>query len=236
MRRLAPELLLTARTQRWRPEELLRTLVEAEIAAREASNTINRRKAASFPVEKSLEEFDVGVLLDPARDLRLPRLPGVGPGRGEPCPGGPRRHRQVPPARRARARRGRSWAPGPLLHRRRARRSALPRPRGQLRRAPDRSDPAPRPDHHRRDRVRPARRHRRPTAVPPRRRRLRTPLTGDQLALALRAMGPVPARNTPPRSACSTGSCTTPTSSSPTASPTACAKPERRETTPAKNS
>ena len=61
MRRLAPELLVTARTQRWRPEELLRTLIEAEIAAREASNTINRRKAAGFPVEKSLEEFDVGV-------------------------------------------------------------------------------------------------------------------------------------------------------------------------------
>jgi DNA replication protein DnaC len=61
MRRLAPELLVTARTQRWRPDELLRTLVEAEIAAREASNTINRRKAAWFPVEKSLEEFDVGV-------------------------------------------------------------------------------------------------------------------------------------------------------------------------------
>ena len=32
MRRLAPELLLTARTQRWAPEELLRTLVEAETA------------------------------------------------------------------------------------------------------------------------------------------------------------------------------------------------------------
>ena len=58
MRRLAPELLVTARTQRWRPEELLRTLVEAEIAAREASNTINRRRAAGFPVEKSLDEFD----------------------------------------------------------------------------------------------------------------------------------------------------------------------------------
>ena len=61
MRRLAPELLVTARTQRWRPEELLRTLIEAEIAAREASNTAGRRKAASFPVEKSLEEFDVSV-------------------------------------------------------------------------------------------------------------------------------------------------------------------------------
>jgi hypothetical protein len=35
MRRLAPELLVTAKTQRWNPEEFLRTLVEAEIAARD---------------------------------------------------------------------------------------------------------------------------------------------------------------------------------------------------------
>ncbi|WP_211178149.1 ATP-binding protein [Pseudonocardia acidicola] len=59
MRRLAPELLLTARTQRWRPEELLRTLVEAEVTARDASNIANRRKAAGFPVAKALEEFDL---------------------------------------------------------------------------------------------------------------------------------------------------------------------------------
>jgi DNA replication protein DnaC len=38
---------------------LLRTLVEAEIAAREASNARNRLKAATFPVVKTLEEFDV---------------------------------------------------------------------------------------------------------------------------------------------------------------------------------
>src|SRR5919106_1314176 len=31
MRRLAPELLITAKTQRWSPEEFLRTLVDAEI-------------------------------------------------------------------------------------------------------------------------------------------------------------------------------------------------------------
>ena len=29
IRQLAPELLITARTQRWAPEELLRTLIEA---------------------------------------------------------------------------------------------------------------------------------------------------------------------------------------------------------------
>ena len=35
MRRLAPELLLTAKTQRWAPADFLRTLVETEIASRE---------------------------------------------------------------------------------------------------------------------------------------------------------------------------------------------------------
>jgi DNA replication protein DnaC len=59
MRQLAPELLITAKTQRWNPEEFLRTLVEAEIAARDASNARTRLRAAAFPVTKTLEEFDV---------------------------------------------------------------------------------------------------------------------------------------------------------------------------------
>jgi DNA replication protein DnaC len=58
MRRLAPDLLITARTQRWTPEEFLRTLIEAEIAAREESNARTRRRQACFPVTKTLEEFD----------------------------------------------------------------------------------------------------------------------------------------------------------------------------------
>jgi hypothetical protein len=41
------------------PEEVLRTLIEAEIAARDASNTANRLKAAAFPVAKTLEGFDM---------------------------------------------------------------------------------------------------------------------------------------------------------------------------------
>jgi len=61
MRQLAPELLLTAKTQRWAPEELLRTLIEAEITARDASNARNRLKAAGFPVIKTLDEFDLAV-------------------------------------------------------------------------------------------------------------------------------------------------------------------------------
>jgi DNA replication protein DnaC len=61
MRQLAPELLITAKTQRWTPEELLRTLVEAEITARDASNARTRLKNAAFPVSKTLEEFDLTV-------------------------------------------------------------------------------------------------------------------------------------------------------------------------------
>lgn len=58
VRELAPELCQTARTQRWRPEELLATLVREEIAAREASNLARRLKAARFPTHKALEGFD----------------------------------------------------------------------------------------------------------------------------------------------------------------------------------
>ena len=59
MRRLAPELLVTAKTQRWSPEELLRTLVEAEITSRDESNARTRLKAAAFPVAKTIDEYDV---------------------------------------------------------------------------------------------------------------------------------------------------------------------------------
>jgi len=69
MRQLAPELLVTAKTQRWAPEELLRTLVEAEITARDASNTRIRLKAATFPVIKTLDEFDRTVSTVPAATL-----------------------------------------------------------------------------------------------------------------------------------------------------------------------
>lgn len=41
------------------PEELLRTLIDAELAARDASNARVRMKAAAFPVIKTIEEFDV---------------------------------------------------------------------------------------------------------------------------------------------------------------------------------
>src|SRR6516225_10234133 len=50
MRRLAPELLVTARTQRWNPEEFLRTLIDAEFDV--AASSI---PAATFDYLASLE-------------------------------------------------------------------------------------------------------------------------------------------------------------------------------------
>jgi DNA replication protein DnaC len=61
VRAMAPEVLQTAKVQRWSPEELLRTLVEAEIAARDASNAQARLRQAGFPVTKTLAEFNVGL-------------------------------------------------------------------------------------------------------------------------------------------------------------------------------
>jgi DNA replication protein DnaC len=59
MRRLAPELLVTAKTQRWNPEEFLRTLIEAEISARDASNAATRMRLAAFPVIKTVDQFQL---------------------------------------------------------------------------------------------------------------------------------------------------------------------------------
>ncbi|MGH3909388.1 MAG: IS21-like element helper ATPase IstB, partial [Pseudonocardiaceae bacterium] len=69
MRQLAPELLVTAKIQRWAPEELLRTLIEAEIAARDASNARARLKSAAFPVTMTLDEFDLAASSIPTATL-----------------------------------------------------------------------------------------------------------------------------------------------------------------------
>lgn len=57
VRALAPEVLAAAKIQRWAPEEVLRTLVEAEIAGRDEANERNRLRVAGFPVTKTLEQF-----------------------------------------------------------------------------------------------------------------------------------------------------------------------------------
>jgi DNA replication protein DnaC len=67
IRRQAPEVLATARAQRWAPEETLRALVEAEIVARDESNTRTRMTLAKFPLTKTLDEFNLAESSIPAR-------------------------------------------------------------------------------------------------------------------------------------------------------------------------
>lgn len=58
IRRSAPEVIATARAQRWEPAEVLRVLLTAEIAGRERSSTATRRAAAGFPTGKTFEAWD----------------------------------------------------------------------------------------------------------------------------------------------------------------------------------
>ena len=59
MREQAADVLQTARTQRWGAEDVLRRLLEAEIAARDAANRRIRLKQGGFPVLETLEAFKV---------------------------------------------------------------------------------------------------------------------------------------------------------------------------------
>ncbi|HMC02540.1 MAG TPA: IS21-like element helper ATPase IstB [Cellulomonadaceae bacterium] len=54
IRRSAPEVLATARAQRWDPAEVLRVLLAEEAAGRDAATTAMRRRAAGFPSGKTL--------------------------------------------------------------------------------------------------------------------------------------------------------------------------------------
>ena len=58
MRRAAPELLATAKAQRWEPAEAVRALLAEELAGRQASSVAARRKAAGFPTGKTFDAWD----------------------------------------------------------------------------------------------------------------------------------------------------------------------------------
>lgn len=65
-RALAPELLATAKTQRWEPAEVIRALFTEEIAGRARSMLASRRKAAGFPTGKTFEAWDPSASSIPA--------------------------------------------------------------------------------------------------------------------------------------------------------------------------
>ena len=53
MRHHEPEVLATAKAQRWDPAEALRALLTEELAGRQRSSIGARRKAAGFPTGKT---------------------------------------------------------------------------------------------------------------------------------------------------------------------------------------
>ena len=57
MRAAAPELLATARAQRWDPAEVLRVLLEHEAHGRDDATRRQRRKTAGFPTGKTFDSW-----------------------------------------------------------------------------------------------------------------------------------------------------------------------------------
>ncbi|MGN6173687.1 MAG: IS21-like element helper ATPase IstB [Streptosporangiaceae bacterium] len=66
MRRIAPELLATAKAQRWDPAEVLRALLAEEVAGRDRSALATRRARAAFPTGKTFEAWDEALSSIPA--------------------------------------------------------------------------------------------------------------------------------------------------------------------------
>ena len=194
MRRLAPELLVTAKTQRWKPEEFLRTLVEAEIASREASNARTRLRQAAFPVTKTLAEFDVAASsIPPATFDYLSSLEWIRAAENV-CLIGPagtgKSHTLIALGIAAveHGHRVRYFTAADLVE------TLYRGLADNSRREGHRHPAAQRPDPGRRARLRTPGRHRRAAAVPVRRGRLRETLARRRIALAVRVLGQVPAR------------------------------------------
>jgi DNA replication protein DnaC len=66
MRKAAPEVLATARSQRWDPAEVLRALLEEEVAGRDKATISNNRAGADFPSGKTFESWEEAASSIPA--------------------------------------------------------------------------------------------------------------------------------------------------------------------------
>src|ERR1700737_2963295 len=67
MRRAAPEVLATAKAQRWDPAEVLKVLLGEEVAGRERSALATRRAQAAFPTGKTFPTWNAHHSSIPAR-------------------------------------------------------------------------------------------------------------------------------------------------------------------------
>ena len=66
LRRIAPEVLATAKAQRWDPAEVVKALLAEELAGRDRSAAATRRFAAGFPTGKTFASWDEAACSIPA--------------------------------------------------------------------------------------------------------------------------------------------------------------------------
>jgi DNA replication protein DnaC len=65
-RRAAPEVLATAKAQRWDPAEVVKVLLTEEVTGRDRSALATRRAAAAFPTGKTFDAWDQALSSIPA--------------------------------------------------------------------------------------------------------------------------------------------------------------------------
>ena len=75
IRRHAPEVVATAKAQRWEPAEVLKALFAEEVAGRERSALATRRAAAGFPTGKTFEAWQPEASSIPAPTQQALRTP-----------------------------------------------------------------------------------------------------------------------------------------------------------------
>jgi DNA replication protein DnaC len=79
LRSAAPEVLATARAQRWDPAEVLRILITEEIRGRDEATRRMRRKAAGLPAGKTFESWrEADSSIPPGTQTGLATLEWVG--------------------------------------------------------------------------------------------------------------------------------------------------------------
>jgi DNA replication protein DnaC len=79
LRNVAPEVLATARAQRWDPAEVLRVLITEEIRGRDEATRRMRRKAAGLPAGKTFESWrETDSSIPPGTQAGLATLEWVG--------------------------------------------------------------------------------------------------------------------------------------------------------------
>ena len=116
LRDAAPDVLATARAQRWDPAEVLRVLIAEEIRGRDDATRRMRRKAAGLPAGKTFESWrETDSSIPPGTQTGLATLEWVG--RAENLAvAGPVGHRQDPLRRSPRAQGHRRRHAGLLVH------------------------------------------------------------------------------------------------------------------------